>query len=225
MNYGPKTITNGLVLYLDAANTKSYPGSGTAWTDLSGNGNTGTLTNGPTFSDGNQGSIVFDGVNDYVINSSTNSIPVGSSSRTIQIWAYPATTTNVFVQIGNSNPRYVFEYIFSAGQYYIFSDGVNTANNISISGTQLPTLNNWNHLVFGNSGQNWFYYKNGIQQSSGTFSVTLNTVGQAYVLANRNDVGGYNMNGRISNVQIYNTALSATEVLQNYNATKSRFGL
>ena len=65
---------NGLVLALDAANTKSYPGSGTTWTDLSGRGNTGTLTNGPTYSSANGGSIVFDGTNDYVVVNNNASI-------------------------------------------------------------------------------------------------------------------------------------------------------
>ena len=63
---GPEVVEDGLVLALDAGNTKSYPGSGTTWTDLSGNGNNGTLTNGPTYSSSNGGSIVFDGVNDFV---------------------------------------------------------------------------------------------------------------------------------------------------------------
>jgi len=64
--HSPRIITDGLVLCLDAGNPKSYPGSGTTWTDLSGNGNNGTLTNGPTYNSGNLGSLVFDGVNDYV---------------------------------------------------------------------------------------------------------------------------------------------------------------
>ena len=63
---GPDINENGLVLFLDAANRLSYPGSGTAWSDLSGNSNTGTLTNGPTFSAGNMGSILFDGTNDWI---------------------------------------------------------------------------------------------------------------------------------------------------------------
>ena len=65
-NYSPNIITDGLVLYLDAANTKSYPGSGTTWRDLSKSQLNGTLTNGPTFNSSNGGSIVFDGVDDYV---------------------------------------------------------------------------------------------------------------------------------------------------------------
>ncbi len=64
---GPNIVTNGLVLHLDAANTKSYSGSGTTWTDLSGNGNNGTLTNGPTFDSANYGSVVHDGVDDYIV--------------------------------------------------------------------------------------------------------------------------------------------------------------
>ena len=67
----PQIVTNGLVMYLDAANPKSYPTTGTAWYDRSGNGNTGTLTNGPTFNSGNNGSIVFDGIDDYVSLSSS----------------------------------------------------------------------------------------------------------------------------------------------------------
>ena len=64
--YNSRIVTDGLALCLDAANSKSYPGSGSTWTDLSGNGNNATLTNGPTYSSANGGSIVFDGVNDYV---------------------------------------------------------------------------------------------------------------------------------------------------------------
>jgi len=78
VGYNPRIVTDGLVLALDAGNTKSYPGSGTTWTDLSGNGNTGTLTNGPTFDSANGGSIVFDGTNDYV--QVTGSITVTSAT-------------------------------------------------------------------------------------------------------------------------------------------------
>ena len=87
--YSPKTVTNGLVLSLDAANTKSYPKSGTTWTDLSGNSNNGTLTNGPTFSAVNGGCIVFDGVDDYVDVSDASTL--NSNTQTINIW-YNATT-------------------------------------------------------------------------------------------------------------------------------------
>ncbi len=86
LSRGPKTITNGLVLYLDAANKKSYPGSGTTWTDLSGNVYNGTLTNGPTFSAANMGSIVFDGTNDNIqLGNASTFLP--TSAISLNCWA------------------------------------------------------------------------------------------------------------------------------------------
>ena len=226
LSHSPKIVTNGLVLALDAANNKSYPGSGTSWNDLSGNSNTGTLTNGPTFSNANGGIIVLDGTNDYIIDSSTTNIPTGSSSRTIQMWIYPRTDTCPLVQLGMSgNQVYIMSFFNSAGTLYLFTDGVNVANNIIFSGSNLPTLNAWNHMTFGNSGQNWFYYLNGVPKLLGTWSVTLNTVGQKYVIGYRDDVFVGTTNGNISQTFVYNRALNENEILQNYNATAVRFGL
>ena len=224
MYYGPRIVSSGLVLCLDAANKRSYPGTGTTWTDLSGNSNTGTLTNGPTFSAGNQGSIVFDGVDDYVIDSSTTNIPTGNVSRTIQLWVYPKTNTCPLVQLGMPGSQvYIMSFFNIAGTLYLFTDGVNVDNNIIFSGSNLPTLNAWNHMTFGSSGQNWFYYLNGESKLSGTWSVTINTIGQKYVIGNRDDVSVTPTNGNIAQTLVYNRALSATEILQNYNATKTRF--
>jgi hypothetical protein len=228
LGHSPSIVLNGLVLALDAGNTKSYPGSGTTWTDLSGNGNTGTLTNGPTYSSANGGSIVFDGVDDFVINSSTTNIPVGSSSRTIQCWIYPKTDTTFFCQLGTGgggNQVYIVEFYNFSGTRYLFTDGINVSNNVSISGPQLPTLNAWNHITFGNSGQNWFYYLNGVLQTSGTFNVTLNTIGQKYIIGKRDDVVVNTTDGNIAQVSVYNRALSATEIQQNFNALRGRFGI
>ena len=227
LTHSPKIVTNGLVLALDAANNKSYSGSGVTWNDLSGNNNTGTLTNGPTFSGANGGYIVLDGTNDYVINSSPTNIPVGSSSRTVQLWIYPKNNSCPLVQLGTGGgfQVYIVSFFNSSGTLYLFTDGINSANNISFSGTDLPTLNTWNHMTFGNSGQNWFYYLNGVSKLSGTFGVTLNTIGQKYIVGNRDDVYLGTANGNVSQTFVYNRALSASEILQNYNATKSRFGL
>jgi hypothetical protein len=81
---GPATVTSGLVLELDAGNIKSYPTTGTTWFDKSGNARNGTLTNGPTFNTGSLGSIVFDGVDDYVSLGTFNGL--GSTNRTISVW-------------------------------------------------------------------------------------------------------------------------------------------
>ena len=89
---GPNIVEDGLVLALDAANKKSYPGSGTVWSDLSGNSNDGTLTNGPTFSSNNSGIFSFDGANDIVVGPATvNSL--SSTTMTISIWTNPNSTT------------------------------------------------------------------------------------------------------------------------------------
>jgi hypothetical protein len=226
---GPEINESGLVLCLDAGNTKSYPGSGTTWTDLSGGGNTGTLTNGPTYSSANGGSIVFDGNNDYVINSSASNLPIGSSSRTVEVWFYPTTNTNNLIQIGGGGgQKYIVEFYNVSGTFYLFTDAVNIGNNLTFSGSNLPTLNAWNHFVFGNSGQNWFYYLNGTLKLSGTFPSTLDTTTQKYVIGNRDDAGApYNtpVNGNIAKVSVYNRALSAAEVSQNFNALRARFGI
>jgi hypothetical protein len=226
VGYNPKIVTNGLVLCLDAANVKSYPGSGTNWIDLTGRGNIGTLTNGPTFSGANGGSIVFDGVDDYAINSTTTSIPTGNTDRTVQFWVKPVTQTNVFVQLGTGGGGNQV-YIVSYDNPYLFTDGVNGGNNLTISGSQLPTLNVWNHITFGNSGQNWFYYLNGILQTSGVWSTTINTIGQKVIIGKRDDYlpAPRHLNGSISSVHIYNRALSASEILQNFNATRGRYGI
>ena len=208
------------------ATTGTAKTRGSTWTDLTGRGNNGTLTNGPTYNSSNGGSIVFDGVDDYIINSSTTGIPTGNSSRTIQFWVYPKADTNNFIQLGTGgggNQVYIVEFYNFSGTRYLFTDGVNGANNLTISGSQLPNLNTWNHIIFGNSGQNWFYYLNGASQASGTFGVTLNTIGQKVIIGKRDDVVVNTTNGNISQVSIYNRALTAAEIQQNYNATKTRY--
>ena len=226
----PQIVTSGLVLLLDAGDQASYPGSGTTWTDLSGNGNNGTLTSGPTYSSADGGSLVFDGTDDYVIDSSTTNIPVGSSSRTIEFWVYPKGDTNNFVVngtggAGTGNQIYAVLFYNISGTRYLFTDGINGTNNLTISGAQLPTLNVWSHVVFGNSGQSYFYYVNGVLQKSGTFPVNLNTVGQKYLIGRRTDVVHNTMNANMARVSIYNVALSEAEITQNFEALRSIYGV
>ena len=84
LSHSPSLVMNGLVLCLDAGNSKSYPGTGTTWTDLSGNGNNGTLTNGPTYSSANGGSLVFDGTNDYTQTPLSGTFP----QITVEFWGF-----------------------------------------------------------------------------------------------------------------------------------------
>ena len=229
-NYSPKISTDGLVLCLDAANTKSYPGSGTVWSDLSRGGNNGTLTNGPTFNSGNGGSIVFDGVNDYVDCGVSNiSLPI---NITLILWIYQSTTTgyrNIITKEGatftdldygfTTSPNGNLYFWFHNGSYRIHET---LTNNISLTNT-------WYHVsaIFNDTNNTVNIYVNGTQvyNQSETTSMLAHSNSRLFVGWRNSLVSGQLFSGRISQAQIYNRALSSTEVLQNYNATKSRFGL
>jgi hypothetical protein len=229
-NYSPKVVTNGLVLCLDAANQKSYVSGSTLWNDLTGNFNNGTLTNGPTFNSSNGGSIVFDGTNDYVLVNSNASIPYSSSARTISIWFYTNSTTwadNVnnlfFYGAGSTGNAFGIDFstypsmeIYTwggAGRDLTFSTTYSQVGwkNISITYNGLTTI---------------LIYENGTFTQTLTLSSACNTtLSSIYIGAvNPSVLAGY-YDGNIAQVSIYNRALSSSEILQNYNATKTRFGL
>jgi hypothetical protein len=213
--YSPKIITNGLVLSLDAANNKSYPRSGTTWTDLSGNNNNGTLTNGPTFSAGNQGSIVFDGTNDYV---NISSLITGNQSFSWGAWINP-TATGTPVLFGN----------VSAGLAMLsYWDSANNKVRVGTYGDDKLTSgtailpSTWGYTFWTWNGTTLTSYTNGI--ADGTASGFSFNISGLYTTIG-NSVNAQYFNGRIAQTLVYNRALSSYEILQNYNATKSRFGL
>jgi len=236
--YSPSIVTSGLVLCLDAADKNSYLGSGTSWRDLSGNNYTGTLTNGPTFNGANGGNIFFDGTDDFV---SVGNIGV-ITSFTVLVWCYP-TSVNSFRNIldcnfnynattGNIGPR--LEMNSFTQLTWVYSN-ITNSNDSFYSHTVLNNggfnANSWYciGITYNSSGNTSTTYYNGYdtgisRSSNGTptgFVGTMSNVilGKGFSLDNRLYAG------RISNTLIYNRALSATEVLQNYNATKTRFGL
>ena len=219
---------NGLVLALDAANTKSYPGSGTTWTDLSGKGNNGTLVNGPTYSSANGGSIVFDGVNDYVDCGNSDSLSAigGTTNVTASAWVYydaygggGQTYSVITLKGGNpwtwllENPSNTFRFRITAG-----------GSDVNVPDTSTHLLNTWYNVVGTYDGSNMKIYANGILKNTQAQSGTLATNSVTAKIGTFQGTN-YNLTGKISNVQIYNRALSATEVLQNFNALKSRYGL
>jgi len=224
---GPHIVTDGLVLYLDAANTKSYPDSGTTWRDLSGNNNSGSLANGPTFSSDNRGSIVFDGSDDYVI--TTNLLnPTTNPNESVFVWFNPTAAGQIVSELGqatintgwhDSNIEVNSSGIFS------FSVWHGSLTNKVVSTAK--SFNNWYHLGFTYSGTTFTAYING--SSIGTTTFTRETTTSLYY--GLCSIDGTNMgtnaygSGKMGNFMFYNRALSATEVLQNYNATKTRFGL
>jgi len=250
--HSPRIVTNGLVLYLDAGNQKSYSGSGTTWTDLSGNGNNGTLANGVGYNSGNLGSLSFDGTDDYVTNGSTNFsiannlFSDNNGSWTVSAWfKFPVSPTQARdnnVNGGNCSYSIVGRSggIATGAAFTLFVGGTTTAFGsfanycaVGIRGTitavspNTVNTNTWNNAVITWNGTNNFSYFNG----SGPNAVTTGTAAaQTYDLnigttASLNAPPGniHFFEGSIGNVSIYNRALTPQEIQQNYNATKSRY--
>jgi hypothetical protein len=226
--YNPRTITDGLVLCLDAANPKSYPGSGTTWTDLSGNGNNGTLVNGVGYNSGNLGSLVFDGTDDYILGTIPSSTFSGAHS--IGCWFYRETVTQwagLFSNNVNTTSCSIFTFIYTYN-----SLGTNQAG---VSGTSISVdlgadhLNKWIYAVITYAGVtsgstvNVYAYKNGsLLTASGSLYWNLSS-SSSYYIGRHWTSASQILDGFIPQVSIYNKALSAAEVSQNYNALKSRY--
>jgi len=223
--HSPRIVTSGLVLCLDAANPKSYPGSGTTWSDLSGNGNSGTLTNGPTFDSSNLGSISFDGVDDYA------EFPIPSNSITnISITGFVNVTLGrkgAFFRNGNSSNGY------SIGIGSTTFDG-NGNNIIALFpgirwiATTTQYLSGWQMVTFilnQSSVVSGYLNTTPIVFPTGTNPITPTS--NFYLGRNIGDepTGIRAAQCSISNCLFYNRALTASEVLQNFNALKGRFGL
>jgi len=216
-NYSPKTVTDGLVLYLDASNIKSYPGTGTAWSDISRTNNNGTLINGPTFNSANGGNIVFDGTNDYVsFSTTTNTI------YTLEFWyrmsvndgtyGYFASSGNNGFAIGEGGAG------VSYGQFYYWNGTASV-----LLGT-IPSTTNWNHIcaLINTTTNNIQIFGNGNQLSTSTqtsMSTTISEIGR-FTFGNT-----HFLRGNLAVYKIYNRALTTIEITQNYNATKGRYGL
>jgi len=216
LRHSPKIVTNGLVFALDAANNKSYPGSGTSWYDLSGNSNNGTLTNGPTFSNVNQGSIVFDGVNDYV---QTNLSGMGQVSL-VCFFNPTISNSGLYYEglIDNDTPgQYGQGMGINNGVFETILDNQFWTPNVSVD------VGRWQMCVLSINSTTAKFYKNGILRS--TLSYTQGAVTTSNYIIGKSNANARYINGKIAICLIYNRVLSDTEVLQNYNATKSRFGL
>jgi hypothetical protein len=218
---GPKFVTDGLVLCLDAANPRSYISGATVWNDLTYNVSGGTLTNGPTFSSANGGSIVFDGTNNSVLVSNSSNFTV--SEMTIGAWF-----------ISKKNVRNYITTKLNDSWYVGIGPGGTISGKLSfyVEGTSggwlqgLTTINQnqWYYGVCTFKSNISSIYINGTLDTSATRTGFIpNGTADVYI-GRRPDDGSYFW-GNIGQTQIYNRALSEQEVLQNYNSTKSRFGL
>lgn len=223
LGHGASIVRNGLVLHLDAANSKSYPGSGTTWTDLGGLGNNGTLVNGPIYSAANKGSIVFDGVNDYLNTSYNIEAATSSNLQTFCSWLYGTSTNNSFFGSAAS----------SAGQFHLilnfqtatqirfeesyYGGGQDQANFVTVVAN--PT---WNYACIVKTAVSKFdVYFNG---SKVITNATKTATSPAPFSLGR-WWNGQICPANISNISIYNRALSAQEIQQNFEATRGRYGI
>jgi hypothetical protein len=216
-------VTNGLVLALDAGNTKSYTSGSTTWRDISGNNNSGSLTNGPTFDSNNGGSIVFDGVNDYVDISTTPNL---TNPLTICAFVNTSVTTGsnqvIYGPSANGQDNWLS---ISNNNAQIFATQAQDVNNFSITGTTTIRANAWYHITGIVNNNVISLYINGVFEAAS--SVQAFTIGgwNSAARIGQRATGQFPFNGRIANICGYNRALSQQEITQNYNATKTRFGL
>jgi prepilin-type N-terminal cleavage/methylation domain-containing protein len=219
------SIVNGLVLRLDAGNTASYPGIGTDWVDLSGNNNNGTFFNHVTYNGLNNGSLTFDGTDDYVDVGNGASLTI-TNSVTADAWVKTNVNSGIQMIVGKGNDwrvekvdsNYRFEHRNSSN-VIVNSSGNNTSTDwVYIAATY--ELNTFVKLYINGN-----LVDSQPQALSTRISSANNQIGNNYAWHSGGIYNDYFFNGYIANVRIYNRALSSTEITQNFNATKSRYGL
>jgi hypothetical protein len=225
----PRIITDGLVFLADAANPKSYPGSGTTWFDLTQNNYNGTLINGPTFNSENGGNIVFDGIDDYL---ELNQVPTTVLSSftwqfIIKILSFdknmPLITTR-----GNAGSGLWIGIDTNKFTSVTFGDSVNYYMSNSANYYNINNIYFLNIVINNTTLQ---LYINGVLiqtrtiTSNRTQSLTNSWVSNVFLEANGNLRPDTYTTQTLYSLSYYNRALSSSEVLQNYNATRTRFGL
>ena len=218
-------VTAGLLVSLDASNLTSYPGSGSSWNDLSGNGNTTTLVNNPTFSTDVGGSIIFDGSNDYA----NVPVPTVNSFNTITVSGWIK-----WLSLGNDMFLGMSTYdVWTQSNTLGFNNGASNVIGINAATvSSLGLLGNWKYYTF-------IMNKTGLLSTNKIYINGTSTGPLTAVVANDGNIPGFNTNIRLAswnnggfngnlqyaNLQVYNRELTAQEVMQNYLAMKSKFGL
>lgn len=221
--HSPKIVTDGLVLSLDAGNTKSYTSGSTTWFDKSGFGNNGTVFNSPAFDTGSLGNIIFDGTNDYV---NCGYIMNFSSSFTLEL-AFKTTYTGTDVimcsKYDYTDPNFWFgvknnKLTFSI---HVFTSG-------KAEPASLTNVNNGNwyigHAIYNSSNYNTSVYLNSVLQSTVVGNTAFTDTSRSYYIARFNPTAIY-FPGSIAYNRVYNRALTQAEITQNFNAVRGRYGI
>jgi hypothetical protein len=220
---GPDIVENGLVLYLDAANRRSYSGSGTTWVNIIDGTNNGTLTNGPTFDGVNGGSIVFDGANDFVDFTDSGLLP--TAGLTVSTW-YKTSVADKWL-VDKAAGSFFNGYSISTTSAGAVSFQVNAPGVGTSAGFIAANAGNWVNIIgTWTPSTSLILYSQGTQLAINTTSIpaSINNPSANLRVAGRANNTDY-WNGSVAQVSIYNRALSANEVLQNFNATRSRFNV
>ena len=217
-HFSPKVVTDGLVLYLDAANTKSYVSGSTTWNDVSRSGINGTLVNEPTFSNENGGGIIFDGIDDYVSTTQRLTNP----SFSYEVFLKPTNVSKDQMYIGNELLQALYTRINNSRAFVSIRTNVTQR---TLAHPQLLLNNNIYHIVSIYNGVQLKIYVNNVLSVGSEINETLLTPWGTSSIGRWINTDTRNFVGNIYTVRLYNRELSSQEVLQNYNATKTRFGL
>ena len=226
--YNSRIVTDGLVSCVDAGDKMSYPGAGTTWTDLSKNRSNGTLVNGPTFNSSNGGNIVFDGTNDYAnLGTASSLFPGPNITASLFCWIKPSTVGSSSIPIGNqyTSGHRLYIGIYSGFWDVGFGDYYWNYNN---SGSRATATTNWTLISLIITAGSAVLYVNGQKTITKTTDTSVSLGGffsMGVYFQNGSIDGSHQQACNIASTQIYNRALSAEEIKQNYNATKGRFGL
>ena len=216
-------VTSGLTLLLDAGFTSSYPKSGTSWTDLSFSGNNGTLVNGPTFNSTNGGTIVFDGTNDYVNGTAISSQLTGDI--TVEVWIYITSGPSDWVRIigtgANPSGNRTFGLWYFTNRTLLWQRY--GTNNVGIQPANVLSYNTWYHVAATTIGSSHTLYLNGSSIGTSTVAGPWPASSETITIGSAVGIHTY-LTGNISISRIYNRGLSSTEILQNYNSQKLRYG-
>lgn len=234
LHHSPKIVTSGLVFCLDAANTKSYPGTGTTWSDRSGLGATATLINGPAYSNTNNGILSFDGTNDYATTFTTPASLQGDPNFTICAWmkrtGVAGGNTGTWGLSGDGNGINSWWYgnaneisidtwgqaTFTTGVTYPLNEWVFVAWQKITGNMTRANCILWRNLVSYTDTQLTILRAESVPPNIGNNGINIARISQTYSTPTPIQV---------SNFIIYNRVLTATEITQNYNATRSRFGI
>ena len=231
-NFSPKIVNDSsLLFYLDAVNTKSYVSGSTTWTDISKGGNNGTLVNGPTFSSADGGSIVFDGTDDYC-NVPIPAVPTGNQA-TVSFWTKFNVTqaSSIFSAYNSAGQRQINIHLTWSDSIVYWDCGASGSTYDRINSSTLTTAQKtgWHNWVFTKDAitGTMVIYLDSISLASGTGKT--NTIGAISTASKRCAIASFDdtlyYSGNISSMLLYNRVLSTTEITQNYNTHKSRYGL